>query len=331
MTIPLVKMKFGSNLYGTTHPLSDLDIKLVFVPDVREILTQQTRDHYRQLPKKASTAKNQPGDVELEAFALHRYLSLVLEGQTTALDMLFAPEWAFLEPPHPAWHAIQHNRSRLITRRTNKFISYAYTQAKKYGIKGSRVGDVQQILAWLDDQNKDGENDNTRLGEFEESLRAIIRDRELKHTRIQAILQKSSGTYLNHLDCCGLKAPFLLKMSEVRLIYQRLMDRYGQRALMAATNQNVDWGAISHAVRIGHQAVQLLRTGIIEFPRPERAYLLEIKQGKHPYATVAAEIEALLVQIVEEQKVSHLPDEPDRNYVDELICDIYGSEVRNAL
>jgi hypothetical protein len=35
--------------------------------------------------------RNQPGDVDDESYALHRYLQLLAEGQTVAIDMLFAP------------------------------------------------------------------------------------------------------------------------------------------------------------------------------------------------------------------------------------------------
>ena len=40
----LMKVKFGSHLYGTSTPSWDIDFKSVFVPPAREILLQRVRD-----------------------------------------------------------------------------------------------------------------------------------------------------------------------------------------------------------------------------------------------------------------------------------------------
>ena len=41
----VVKMKFGSHLYGTSTPLSDTDYKAVYIPEARDIILQpQFRD-----------------------------------------------------------------------------------------------------------------------------------------------------------------------------------------------------------------------------------------------------------------------------------------------
>jgi hypothetical protein len=55
------------------------------------------------------------GDVEREAY-LQRFLELIAKGQTVALDILFAPEWAMVEPPAPEWRVLAANRPRLLAR-----------------------------------------------------------------------------------------------------------------------------------------------------------------------------------------------------------------------
>lgn len=40
-------------------------------------------------------------------------VSRAYKGQIVALDMLFAPEWAMLEPPHALWREIQMLAPRL--------------------------------------------------------------------------------------------------------------------------------------------------------------------------------------------------------------------------
>jgi hypothetical protein len=92
-------MRFGSHLYGTDTPLSDLDLKGVYMPPARDILLQRVKPVISVNPPKPAGQRNAPGDVDREYFSLQRYLGLLAEGQTMALDMLFAPESAMTTPP----------------------------------------------------------------------------------------------------------------------------------------------------------------------------------------------------------------------------------------
>ena len=74
----LVKIKFGSHLYGTSTPASDEDFKLVVIPSPRDLLLQRGKAVTRQGPVKVVPGqRNQPGDVDCESIALHRYLELL--------------------------------------------------------------------------------------------------------------------------------------------------------------------------------------------------------------------------------------------------------------
>lgn len=44
----VVKIKFGSHLYGTNTPASDLDYKSVHIPDVDDILLQRVQSSIRE-------------------------------------------------------------------------------------------------------------------------------------------------------------------------------------------------------------------------------------------------------------------------------------------
>ena len=73
---------FGSRLYGTVVEGSDTDYKGIFLPTAEEILLGN--------PPKVYTNTTQAG-VDSEFYSLSRYLDLLAQGQTVALDMLFAP------------------------------------------------------------------------------------------------------------------------------------------------------------------------------------------------------------------------------------------------
>src|SRR5256885_26937 len=129
----IVTIKFGSHLYGTTTPASDIDFKSVYIPAAADILLQRVRGSINKSRQKAEKEKNLPGEVEEESYSLQRYLALAAEGQTVALDILFAPPWSMTERPAFEWCHLIANRHRLLTRRSAAFVGYCRQQANKYG------------------------------------------------------------------------------------------------------------------------------------------------------------------------------------------------------
>lgn len=98
----ILKMKFGSHLYGTDTPSSDLDYKGIYIPSPREILLGRTKPTISISRKKDQFERNTSEDVDQEYFTLARYLELLTQGQTVALDVLFgAREQDILSPPIP--------------------------------------------------------------------------------------------------------------------------------------------------------------------------------------------------------------------------------------
>ena len=81
------------------------------------------------------------------------------------------------------------------------------------------------------------------------------------------------------------------------------------------------------SVRISEQAVELLVTGHVTFPRPNAAELLEIKTGQIPYAAVVERIDAGLAAIEEAAASSPLPEEPDHAFIRDIVLQAHGREV----
>lgn len=88
-------------------------------------------------------------DTDFEAYSPAKFLSLVAEVQTVALDMLFAPDTMLLGAPHPVWAEIKALAPRLFSRRTSAFVGYCRQQARKFGLKGERLAAVRAALDGL--------------------------------------------------------------------------------------------------------------------------------------------------------------------------------------
>lgn len=320
---PIVQIKFGSHLYGTSTPESDLDIKGVYIPCADDILLQRVKPMISKSREKGFKEKNTSDDVDEEYYSLQRYLELLAQGQTVALDMLFAPKASMMSTPHPVWLDIQNIAPQLITKGATAFVRYCRQQANKYGIKGSRVSAARLALDVL----KAGEEQygsNEKLSLMHDNLNKLVQENEFIHF-ING--KQPDGSPITYFEICNKKTPMTASIKTARGIAQQLMHEYGQRALAAERNEGVDWKALSHAVRVGYEAIELFETSKITFPRPEAKHLLNIKQGKVQYADIAEEIEELLIKVESAANASDLPDAIDPQIIDNFVTEQYKKQV----
>jgi hypothetical protein len=320
----IVKIKFGSHLYGTATPTSDLDIKGIYIPSARDILLQRITPIVSFNRSKERGEKNTAEDVDYELYSPAKFLSLVAEGQAMALEILFAPKSSMLSEPHPLWQEIQTLAPKLFTRQAACFLRYCKQQANKYGIKGSRVAAARIALEYLikaEEENGPG----AKLLLVQDSLKKLADKNEFLAL---GECVDSNGTNISYFEICGKKAPFNTSIKSARSMAQRLMDEYGERSLAAERNKGIDWKALSHAVRVGHQAVEFLTRQHITLPRPEAAHLLDIKLGKLKFQEVGEEIEQLLIQVEDAALNSSLPENFDHSLIDNFIKKLHLTQIQ---
>lgn len=329
----IIEVKFGSHLYGTDTENSDLDLKSVFIPTKEELLS---RNHPRTIqdkrPKKHGE-KNTKDDVDIEMISLDRFMELLLEGQTVALDMLFAPLENFTEdgltayngPEGKIWKEIVENKERFLSRNVTAFVGYARKQAAKYGVKGSRIAAVREVLnlfKQLPPHSKVGEHE-AAIDALVESTKEYISMEKTPLIEVVELPAHKDGPLAKYLSCCGRKVQFSNKVIDAIKVYQRVFDEYGTRALQAESNKGVDFKALSHAVRVNSEAIELLSTGKITLPLPNRELILKIKKGEIPYNDIAHMIETGLMDLEEARKNSTLRETPDKEWADQFVANIY--------
>jgi hypothetical protein len=324
----IVRVQFGSHLYGTNTPLSDLDYKSVHIPACSDIVMQKVADSYRQpARRKVEGERNNPDDVDDESFALHRFFELCVKGETLALDMLFAPEKNLITSS-PIWEEIVANRYRLISKRSSAFVGYCRTQANKYGIKGSRVAASQAAYEFF--AKLESASTTAKIGEFSLVLNRLTKE----HPDHMAVIEKEHQTGIGtetYFECCNKLVPFTANVKLAREIYERVYNGYGDRAKKAQDNEGIDWKALSHAVRVGHEALELLHEHKITFPLSFKSYVLDVKLGKVPFKQVAERIETLLVLVEEAEKVSTLPEKPNTRWINDFVYKHYRNAVIDAV
>lgn len=300
----LVKMLFGSHVYGTNTPESDTDYKGVYVPALEDFYLGRVRDSINYSTKSDGTQKNSKDDIDFEIFSIRKYLSLLLAGQTVALDMLFTPQEFWVEF-NPAWEIIIENRSAFLSKRAQSFVGYCREQANKYGIKGSRMNAVMQVLDYTTELPN-----NMTVGDI--NWCPLLGE----HIVICLPTEKVNESYL---EVCNRKVSYSLPIKEARKIWDKIYQNYGNRSKQAALNEGVDFKALSHAVRVIEEAKELFTTGNITFPLINKDLILKIKTKQMPYTQVAEIIEQGLAEVEEASKNSFLPDDPNVQLAEQII------------
>lgn len=306
----IVKMYFGSHLYGTATEDSDLDYKGVFLPSKEQIFLGNIPKSYSYNTKK-DDSKNTKDDVDSEIYSLHYFVKLACEGQTVAIDMLHAPKNMIIEKSE-IWDNIVYHKDKFYTRNLKAFIGYARRQASKYGIKGSRLSAAKEFIDFLKSYRE--EIPLKEVWDLLPTGEHIHFDIDPNGLRVYQI--------------CGKKFQETARVGYILPIMEKFYDSYGKRAKQAEENKGIDWKAVSHAIRAALQVRQLLTEHTITFPLENADYLLKVKQGNVDYTTEAAPyLEQLMDEVEKLTEKSTLPMKPDKKFWDQFIIDTVESYV----
>jgi predicted nucleotidyltransferase len=325
----ILEMKFGSHLYGTNTKDSDLDMKAIYLPESRDIILGSYKKTIVTSRPKAHGERNTKDDIDVEVLSLDRFLELLCDGQTMALDMLFATEDMFSSETtdlgRHLFQCIKANRLELINRNVNAFIGYARQQAAKYGIKGSRMEAIKQTVAMLQSLPS-----WDRLSAHADKLQLLVNLEKTPLVEIIDIPGPKGAAAMPHLHVAGRKVPFHATVKMALSVYEPILANYGARAHKAHLAGGADYKALSHAVRVNAEGIELLTTGNITFPRPERDLLLKIKTCQMPMDQVSEIIEHGLVDLVAAQEKSTLRDAPNREWAQDFVHDVYREIIQNS-
>ncbi|MGE0207066.1 MAG: nucleotidyltransferase domain-containing protein [Candidatus Babeliales bacterium] len=319
----IVTIKYGSHLFGTATPQSDVDIKGVYIPSADDILLQRVEPVLVKGSKKEPGARNKSTDVDYELYSPVKFLQAVAQGQSFALEMLFAPDYALIELLEPEWSQLKQIGMKLLTKQAAAFVGYCKQQTYKYCQKGTKLAQATKAFELLSEAEKKY-GTCAKLVTIIDDLKKAVESNE--HLSFASMTQPD-GNEEHYFQVCGKKIPFHATLKNARLIVQNIIDAYGNRAMEATRNDGADWKALSHAVRIGNQALEFFTHHTITFPRPEREHLLAIKQGNVDFKLVTQEVEDLLAKVEQAAERSELPEDYDPALIDYFIKQLYLKQV----
>lgn len=311
--------RFGSELYGTNKPgKSDIDLKGIYLVSKNDLLLGQAQHHVGNSTGEKNK-RNTEKDIDIDLWSIHKFIKHLSEGDTGAIDMYFSMfrndtiEYVNVE----IQRYLQAQKQEFLTKNVKSFTGYCLGQAQKYGIKGSRYGDLLVIQTLLDDWwlLKELKGKEPIAMEFTNSCHLELI--ELKHC---SFVEKDNKDYFSVL---GKLYQLTISAEEFKRRLEKQIDAYGDRA--KAAMEGIDWKALSHAYRAIIQIVELLRVNYITFPLVKANDIKKVKYDctKADLPKILEKISRLMDQTETLVQASQLPDNVDKEEIDKIILTIY--------
>jgi len=321
---------FGSRLYGTQTPTSDLDWKHVVLPSIDDLLTAKKIENKVKKTNTAKNTRNGADDVDEEFIPLQVFARHFVEGQTYALELAFSVDgnhasqqfyhevtgtpclWADIHEVRPFMSFVRELRTQFLTSNIKAMMGYVVNQASLYSFKGERLNVTRELKALFEEfkvhfgtTGEKSSTDDFALA-FDEELSVLAK----KYTKYFHKGEYDIGG--NRMKPCFIilekVLPFTNSVEHSLKVLNTVENKYGARADQASES-NVDWKATMHALRIVDEGIQLLTEKQLKFPF-EQAYvdrLLSIKRGELPLDPIKEELSAKLDLLKDLEKSTDLP------------------------
>lgn len=305
----LVEMKFGSHLYGLNTENSDTDYKAIYLPSVQDLVFGAKETIVQST---GGSGKNTKDDIDTEVVSLQKFVKDALSGQTYTIDMLHCDTPIVTSDE---WQYLVDNRKMFYTKSMKAYIGYVKQQAAKYGIKGSRLSDIEHAIWSLEEFNPE-----KTIAEAAPHLW------EGQYSKFTSVINPKTKVKENYYEVNSKKYGFSNTCGYVAERLRKMYDSYGERAKLAMKNEGVDWKALSHALRAGYQMKAIYEHGDFEYPLAESDYILSVKRGEAPFNEVSEVLERLVDDINKLCETTHLPEEPDHDFWMQWVVGLYSKE-----
>lgn len=336
----LACVPYGSRLYGTSTPTSDYDYKMLYLPKFEDVLLGRQFTNFKARFNEDGSvlsddaAQMSDNGYEMEFVALQTFMRDWLVGQTYAVEMAYALLQGFGEHDDPVVLAetvslvhnmVEHYQSHNVA----GMVGFAMKQTFDYVHRGQRLKEVTLFRDTL--QSVLG---NVTLVKERERLDSMFGDKRVLDFAYEVGVAAFPGRFEKKVVVNGRREEDAVvfagrtyvestPLSEMMSNLNRMVKQYGARSTSAAEN-TVDTKSLMHAVRVYQQVLELLQTGKVTFPRPNRDELLGVRNLTTPLEEVVERLRQLDAEVQEVVK-----EHPSK--VQELTADFEAFTVLSLL
>lgn len=263
-------VKTGSHLYGVARPDSDIDYRGFVFPPVEFLVGL---DRFEQKEFKYPEDKI--------VYSYHKFVALLMQSNTHALETLFAPDNMVVATSKIAEN-LKEKRSLFVSKASFRpFWGFSISEWRK--VKGTRI-EVEKITP-----------DEQRITDM---IREVYKPDKVWMDEIVEVLMK------NHTKT---------EVSSTRHL--------GEKRKLSIEKHGYSVKNAYHAIRLLHQGIELLSTGNMTFPRPEVNYLQDIRNGKLSLEDLEKEYERLMKELKLAEEKSPLPARQDRDKINKVLIE----------
>lgn len=328
----------GSKAYGLDLPLSDTDIKGVFLLPKDQFFGM---DYTPQV----SNATN-----DIVFYELGRYFELLERNNPNILELLATPKDKIITK-HPLLDQVKPELF-LSKRCKDTFGGYAFTQVKKArGLNKKIVNPVEKekktvmafcyvlheqgsipLVKWLESKQIEQESCGLVNIPHAKDLYGIFVDEE-KELGYKGIIRKSSATtvLLSSIPKGELPKGYLYFNQDGFVKYCKDYKEYWdwvKNRNQSRYQNNIEHGKnydsknMMHTFRLLDMAKEILREGKINVKRPNRKELLTIRKGEWHYDDLIKEANKKMKEVEAAYQVSPLQEIPNKLAIEKLLVDL---------
>jgi hypothetical protein len=338
--ISLFSCQYGSRLYGTQTPTSDVDWKHIVLPDINDLLLCKKIENKVKKTNTLANTRNGVDDVDEEFIPLQVFARHFVEGQTYAIELAFAIDGnhaqqqvfdprgkvvngkvelkglAFEEANYDETALfilfVRELRTKFLTSNIKAMMGYVVNQASLYSFKGERLNATRELQLIFGHADEYYAEDGMRLEQLNEApkFKGLFDELQLKYPKYfrRDMYDIGGGSMKPCLVILEKTLPFTNTIHQCLKVLHALVGKYGSRADQASES-NVDWKATMHAMRIVDEGTQLLTEHRLEFPfeRKYVDYLLSMRRGELPLDPIKEELAEKLDNLKNLEKSTTLP------------------------
>lgn len=348
MNIPgkiIFKTIVGSQAYGTSIPNSDVDFKGVYIQNEDDL-------HGFGYKEQVDHGKDEC------YYEVRRFLQLLESANPTVLELLYSPEECVLVNS-PEFTLIQECRDKFLTKGCKmSFGGYAVAQIKKArGLEKKmnwEIGEVKRktpldfcyiitilgtvsLREWLLRQKTFNQQSQENYGvcavanardmyfiypsDGELGYHGIIsKDEKSNDLRLSSIPKEE---ILKYIPMSYNKDGYIKHCKDYNSYQEWLSNRNTQRYVdVEGHGQKIDGKNLMHCRRLLDVAIEIANEKTIRVKRPNRQYLLDIRQGKVNLDEIINQAENDLKTLNDVYNNSDLPDGIDRTFVNDLLLKV---------
>ncbi len=291
----------GSQLYGTSTPTSDVDIRGVCHMPPEALIGLQGFEQYQD-------EKN-----DTSIFGLNKFCTLAAQCNPNIVEILFAP----IEGPTclgvtETWLELKEIRSAFISRKArHTFSGYAYSQLER----------INRHHRWASGEIPDNP-DPLDFGAVPMSAKhaaSIFRENWKTMSANSRKLYRQSITDNNFHWVFQEDQNAYRNARERRRQYEHWLNDRNPTRFALEQKWGYDTKNGMHLARLFFQGAELLQTCTITLPRPEAQLLLQIRNGLWTYEEIVEWARVQDEKMVRLEAESPLPWGPDHKTIEEFV------------